>query len=1034
MIKNIMKKLDHKSNGKIKTGKTKGNLNQKIKNLNKKNSFLILQNKEYIIVLKLFIYFLLPSIYYSKENSSDLRKLGTLPKITVVFDVNKGTQSIFSYKSEIIFNYLTIHNKDQIIDNVAQKYISFKSSREYNLIIEFHFNENQIVSFKNLFNGINTLTKVDFSQFNQKVSDMTNMFYNCHKLEYVNFGDFDSTGVTSMENMFYSTNIIFLDLSKFKTESVTKMSNMFVGNKNLLYLNLNKFNVEKVTQMSGMFSNCKSLQFLNLLSFKENSRLNADSLFNEVNSNLIYCIKSEKAPKISTELQKLPNAYNNCSEECFQEGKKLVPSKKICYSNCIEDEEYIYEFNNLCYNYPIEKESYTINENTENIENIENTENTETSTNQQEKDKQTDKTQNVIVEGCTSEDFFNGLCDLGTEELSVESKDKIINSIVENIENGNLDSIIEEVTSGEKDFFIQQDDIIFQITTTENQNKNEYNNISTIDLGDCEGELKSRYGINPNDSLIILKIDYFMEGLNIPIIGYEVFDPSNRTKLNLSYCKDFQINYNIPVSIEEDELSKYDPKSEYYKDECTSSTSNDGTDLTLNDRKNEYNEKNMSLCESKCNFTNYNISTKKSVCMCEIKSKIYTISEILSSKELISKEFNANEDSSSSVTNLNLMKCFGTLFTKYGLLKNIGNYVLLLIIVSFVVSSIFFYKVGYTLLENEIKQILSVKEANEKNISIYNFDRKKNKGKKKKKKSKKSSNYINHEFNPGKKKSLRKSVEQVDSINTGKEINHKSFTKIELKCQGTVNRRLSKVNEKENNARNPLLNIVYIDFELNNLSYEEALERDKRDFWEYYISLIKIKHPIIFTFYPNKDYNTFIIKLDLFMLFFAVIYAMNALFFTDSVIHQIYSDKGNYNFGYFLPKIILAFILSHIVNTIIKYIFLSERNVLEIKLQQTREQAYERVDDVKRCLTIKYIVFYILGALFLILFWYYLSSFGAVYKNSQTFLIINTFISSTFSLLYPFFINVFPAIFRINSLNNNNRKIFYTISKIFQMI
>ena len=349
MIKNIMKKLDHKSNGKIKTGKTKGNLNQKIKNLNKKNSFLILQNKEYIIVLKLFIYFLLPSIYYSKENSSDLRKLGTLPKITVVFDVNKGTQSIFSYKSEIIFNYLTIHNKDQIIDNVAQKYISFKSSREYNLIIEFHFNENQIVSFKNLFNGINTLTKVDFSQFNQKVSDMTNMFYNCHKLEYVNFGDFDSTGVTSMENMFYSTNIIFLDLSKFKTESVTKMSNMFVGNKNLLYLNLNKFNVEKVTQMSGMFSNCKSLQFLNLLSFKENSRLNADSLFNEVNSNLIYCIKSEKAPKISTELQKLPNAYNNCSEECFQEGKKLVPSKKICYSNCIEDEEYIYEFNNLCY-------------------------------------------------------------------------------------------------------------------------------------------------------------------------------------------------------------------------------------------------------------------------------------------------------------------------------------------------------------------------------------------------------------------------------------------------------------------------------------------------------------------------------------------------------------------------------------------------------------------------------------------------------------------------------------------------------------
>ena len=1025
MIKNIMKKLMHKNNLRLKTEKTKGNFNQKIKKHNRKNALLILQNKEYFLFLKLFFCFLLFPIYFSKKNSSDLRKLSTLPRITITYNVKEGVQDLFYSKSDINYNSLTIYYKEQIIDNVKKKTIQFLSTKEYTLIIEFHFSSN-IVSFKKLFSGIKTLTKVDFSQFNTKVTDMSYMFYNCNNLKYVNFGDFDSTGVVNMENMFYNTNLIFLDLSKFKTESVTKMNNMFVGNENLLYLNLNKFNVETVTQMSGMFSNCKSLQFLNLLSFKENSQLNIASLFNGVKSNITYCINSGKAPQISAALQSLPNSYNNCSDECFQEGKKLVPSKKICYSNCIEDEEYIYEYNNLCYNYPMDIDSDTI---------IENTEIFETVTNQQEKDKQTDKAQNVIVEGCTSEDFFNGLCDLGTEELSVESKDKIINSIVENIENGNLDSILEEVISEEKDFFIQQDDIIFQITTTQNQNKNEYNNISTIDLGDCEGELKSRYGINPNDSLIILKIDYFMEGLNIPIIGYEVFDPSNRTRLNLSYCKDFQINYNIPVSIEEDELSKYDPKSEYYKDECTSSTSNDGTDLTLNDRKNEYNEKNMSLCESKCNFTNYNISTKKSVCMCEIKSKIYTISEILESKELISKEFNTNEDSSSSVTSLNIMKCFGTLFTKYGLLKNIGNYVLLLIIVGFVISSIFFYKVGYTLLENEIKQILSIKEANEKNISIYNFDRKKNKGKKKKKKSnKKNSIYINHEFNPGKKKSLRKSVDQVDSINTGKEINHKSFTKIELKCQGAVNKRLSKVNEKENNAQNPLISIVYTDFELNNLSYEEALERDKRDFWVYYISLIKIKHPIIFTFYPNKDYNTFIIKLDLFMLFFSVIYAMNALFFNDSVIHQIYSDKGNYNFGYFLPKIILAFILSHIVNTLIKYIFLSERNVLEIKLQQTREQAYERVDDVKRCLTIKYIIFYILGALFLILFWYYLSSFGAVYKNSQTFLIINTFISSTFSLLYPFFINLFAAIFRINSLNNNNRKIFYTISKIFQMI
>jgi hypothetical protein len=65
--------------------------------------------------------------------------------------------------------------------------------------------------------------------------------------------------------------------------------------------------------------------------------------------------------------------------------------------------------------------------------------------------------------------------------------------------------------------------------------------------------------------------------------------------------------------------------------------------------------------------------------MCEIKSKIYTISEILESKETVSKDFNTEnitETSSSSI--INLMKCYNTVFSKLGLLKNLGNYILLL--------------------------------------------------------------------------------------------------------------------------------------------------------------------------------------------------------------------------------------------------------------------------------------------------------------------------------------------------------------------
>ena len=35
------------------------------------------------------------------------------------------------------------------------------------------------------------------------------------------------------------------------------------------------------------------------------------------------------------------------------------------------------------------------------------------------------------------------------------------------------------------------------------------------------------------------------------------------------------------------------------------------------------------------------------------------------------------------------------------------------------------------------------------------------------------------------------------------------------------------------------------DYELNSLSYEEAIKYDKRTFIQYYISLLRTKHPII---------------------------------------------------------------------------------------------------------------------------------------------------------------------------------------------
>ena len=53
----------------------------------------------------------------------------------------------------------------------------------------------------------------------------------------------------------------------------------------------------------------------------------------------------------------------------------------------------------------------------------------------------------------------------------------------------NQELTILSTTKLKQDLIVENNDIIFQITTTENQKNNNYSNISNIDLGECEDRL-----------------------------------------------------------------------------------------------------------------------------------------------------------------------------------------------------------------------------------------------------------------------------------------------------------------------------------------------------------------------------------------------------------------------------------------------------------------------------------------------------------------------------------------------------------------
>ena len=67
----------------------------------------------------------------------------------------------------------------------------------------------------------------------------------------------------------------------------------------------------------------------------------------------------------------------------------------------------------------------------------------------------------------------------------------------------------------------------------------------------------------------------------------------------------FNIQLNIPVIINENILYKYNPMSSFYNDICYLYKTEYQTDMTLYDRKRNYNKNNLSLCPKDCEYIEY---------------------------------------------------------------------------------------------------------------------------------------------------------------------------------------------------------------------------------------------------------------------------------------------------------------------------------------------------------------------------------------------------------------------------------------------
>ena len=744
--------------------------------------------------------------------------------------------------------------------------------------------------------------------------------------------------------------------------------------------------------------------------------------------------------------------YHCTSEKKCPENFKLIKEKSKCIDNCTKDDIYKYEYNYTCLEFPPnETNIYSTyidfyNADSSYFEKITENENNNNNSNK-----------------CLPLDFLTQKCKLN----SSNEIDEIIEEIRNDIKNGLLNDLIKDIIENNTDLLIENDDIIFQFTSSENQDKKRYDNISIIKLGECEKLLRKENNMNEKDSLLIFKLDIKKEGYSIPLVEYEIYDYNKKIQLDLNVCgnNNNKIEILFPLSDVQNEIFKHNISSKYYNDICFSYTSEKGTDIILNDRKNEFIDKNMSLCDSNCDLIEYSKEINMSKCECEVKIKIPFIDKIVIDKQKLKRKFK----DINNIMNIKLLKCYKELFTSKGLKVNIGSYIILLMIFINIICIILFLIKGLNFLLKIINKIISQnliksenKIINKKNneYNIYNNNNSKNKKiennrKKSIKRKSKVINLINidkKEKNKTK-KNQRKSIEIDKKANSPPKKNNKvkrnsflpnisSNSKMGLKNEKTRRKsafntlNTQKKNEKGNydlikNEKN------YNDSEMNNLLYEKAIKIDKRTFIEYYLSLIKQKQKIIFSFYTYTDYNSKSIKISLFIFSFALYYTIACLFFTDSTMHKIYEDSGKFNFIYQIPKILYSTIISSVINIIITYFSLTEKSIIDFKNNKNNKKDINiKREEFIKCLKIKIIVYFILNFLFLFLFWFYISCFCLVYKNTQVYLIKNTIISFSIGLLYPFGLCLLPGIFRIQALKakNKDKTFLYNMSKILQLI
>ena len=226
------------------------------------------------------------------------------------------------------------------------------------------------------------------------------------------------------------------------------------------------------------------------------------------------------------------------------------------------------------------------------------------------------------------------------------------------------------------------------------------------------------------------------------------------------------------------------------------------------------------------------------------------------------------------------------------------------------------------------------------------------------------------------------------------------------------------------------------------MSYEFALQNDKRSFFKIYLSILKYNNFISYIFLYKAEKNIYM-RIMILVFFISLLFLFNLFFFSNNDFTNIYLNKDKYDFANEYPMALITTLICMLMNMIIR-IFLFKENKENLntyktiefqsnntKLQENKKEANITLNVNKNKFNWQIIIFELINIVIIIIVFFYLVSFGGIFVNNQKYIIIRVIFSLVTGLIIPFILCFLYSFLRYFGLKRKI-KILYIINKIFQ--